>query len=267
MPHQRAGPACHHAGEAEGKSLGPGHVHSHGLRRDLGIAYCHEGPSQRRAKDVAVTERHDQHDREAEPVEEIGRGVAVHLHARDGDVGRDQSDHPAGPGLGEHDDVLGQDRKGERRDGKIDAVQPEGGNRDEDAGEPGDHARSQEGGDEGKPRPIHQDRVGVAAHREKRRMAEACLAGMTRQHHESHARNGPDQDIGGLAQQEVVQQQRHRRRESHQGHVAERAPDIRKEPDVLGVAGLEGGAHQTFLAWTWAKRPRGRMSSTRISIA
>ncbi len=115
-------------------------------------------------------------------------------------------------------------------------------------GEPGDRARSQEGDDEGEAHPLHQDCVGIAAHREERRVAEACLSGMACQHHESHAGDGPDQDIGGFAQEKVVQQQRQRCRESHQNRIAERAPDIRNEADVLDVAGLEGGAHQTFLA-------------------
>ena len=84
-------------------------------------------------------------------------------------------------------------------------MQAQRGNRDEDAGGARDRAGQNEGRGEGQAHALHQDGIGIAAEREKRRMAQACLSGMARQHHQAHARDGPDQDVGGLAQQKIVE--------------------------------------------------------------
>ena len=86
---------------------------------------------------------------------------------------------------------------------------------DEHAGEPGEQSRRREGCEERQTEPIRQDGVGVAPGGQERRVTEARLAGVAGQHHQAHVRDGPDQDVGDLAQQELVEHEGRRHRESN----------------------------------------------------
>ena len=146
-------------------------------------------------------------------------------------------------------------------------MEPERGDRDENPGKPGQEPRQGEGGEKGQAEPLHQNRVGVAPGGEERGVAEARLPGMAGQHHEAHARDGPDEDVGGLPDQEIVENEGQGEREDDEPRVAERPARVRKEPDVVVVAGLEVHPHrfgppQTFLLRTWDTIPWGRRIST-----
>ena len=101
----------------------------------------------------------------------------------------------------------------------------------------------------GQAEPAHHDRMGVAAGGQECRVAEAWLSGMTREQHQAHAGDGPDQDVGGLADQEIVQKKWQREREDQERSVAQGVPRIREQANVVLVAGLEMHPHRLRPSW------------------
>ena len=103
--------------------------------------------------------------------------------------------------------------------------------------------RKRKGQQEGKLEPQHQQGVDVAAGRQERGVSEAHLSGMTGEYHEAHSGDRPDEDVGCLTDQVVVKQQGQGSRRAQERRILDGAPRVRKEADVLDVAGLEPDPH------------------------
>ena len=128
-------------------------------------------------------------------------------------------------------------------------MEPERRDGDKDADQPGDRAGKHERRGKGQAEPLHQDGMGVTPGGEKRGMAEAGLPGVTRQDHQAHSRDGPDQDVRRLSDQEIVQQKGQPYGERDERSVAQGVACVRKQADVLLVAGLEMHAHPLRPSW------------------
>jgi hypothetical protein len=92
-----------------------------------------------------------------------------------------------------------------------------------------------------------QQRLGVGTRREKRRVAERNLAGITDQQHQAEADDRVDADEVKLRQHIAADQVRRCEQHQEKQPIPEDLSAVLKQADVLRVIGLEDETHQLLL--------------------
>ena len=108
-----------------------------------------------------------------------------------------------------------------------------------------------------------QQRLGIGAGREERRMAERDLPGVADQQHQPETDDGVDADEMKLREHVAADEERRGEQQHAEQAVPEDLSAMLEQADVLVVIGLEDEAHlQTFFRAVSPKMPDGMNSST-----
>ena len=259
--HQRAGDADEERRDHERHQLVAHKVDAHDARGDVVVADRHPGAADPAALQVQRDEHRRQRDRQRQIVE---RRALLHVVAGDAGALNEDAVGAVRDRLRVQDHMRDDERKGERGDGEIDALQPQRRHADDEARQRGGEAA----GRQAQPhRPMvvrQQQAVGVGADGEEAGLAERDQAGLPRQQVERDSADDGDQRADH-ERQRVDAEQRGRgeqRGDQRQGPAPDDAAVAERDP--LRRPFLEmSGPHLTPARCLWRRTGRTAAPSAR----
>ena len=151
----------------------------------------------------------------------------------------------AGQMLPACDDLLDDHVEREGRDRKVDALEPQRRQADDDADRRRQQRRTGERHDERHAGRLQQC-LGVGSDREECRVAERDLPGVPDEQHQPEADDRIDADELQLREDVAADEIRHRKQEHAEQPIPEDLAAVLKQADVLGVVGFEDETHSDF---------------------